>query len=111
MGAAVAEDFSGGAGESVKNAGSVNDHLLMRTFLRGSAGRQAGMKPEIQAATWTGRSFGPMLTDTRRPGCQVLSPEGSEKAHKDRRADLAASWCSNWKAPVNVRQADQVTTT
>jgi len=35
-----------GAGESVKNAGFFNEHLLMRTFLRGLLVDKAGMEAE-----------------------------------------------------------------
>ena len=47
-----------GAGESVKNAGFFNEHVLMRTFLRGLLVDKAGWRPRSKAATWTGRSCG-----------------------------------------------------
>src|SRR5260370_40272918 len=37
-----------GAGESVKNAGFFNGHLLMRTFLRGLLVDKAGMEAEVE---------------------------------------------------------------
>jgi NAD(P)-dependent dehydrogenase (short-subunit alcohol dehydrogenase family) len=39
-----------GAGESIKNAGFFNEHLLMRTFLRGLLVDKAGMEAEIEGS-------------------------------------------------------------
>ena len=51
-----------GAGESVKNAGFFNEHLLMKTFLRGLLVDKAGMEAEIESSNldWT---------LVRPPGC------------------------------------------
>ena len=57
-----------GAGESVKNAGFFNEHLLMRTFLRGLLVDKAGMEAEIESSNldWT-LVRPPMLPTSRRP--------------------------------------------
>src|ERR1700719_1826541 len=81
-----------GAGESVKNAGFFNEHLLMRTFLRGLLVDKAGMEADIEGSNlcWT-LVRRPMLTDGGTTGvASVLSTEGGEKAHKIGWADLAA---------------------
>jgi NAD(P)H-binding len=80
-----------GAGESVKNAGFFNEHVLMRTFLRLLVDK-AGMEAEIEGSNldWT-LVRPPMLTDREKTGvARVLSTEGGEKTHKIGRADLAA---------------------
>jgi len=73
-----------GAGESVKNAGFFNEHLLMRTFLRGLLVDKAGMEAAIQDSNldWT-LVRPPMLTDAEKTGvARVLSTDGGEKAYK-----------------------------
>ena len=73
-----------GAGESVKNAGFFNEHVLMRTFLRGLLVDKAGMEAEIEGSNldWT-LVRPPMLTDREKTGVsRVLSTKGGEKAHK-----------------------------
>src|SRR5271156_4681483 len=70
-----------GAGESVKNAGFFNEHLLMRTFLRGLLVDKAGMEAEIEGSNldWT-LVRPPMLTDREKTGvARVLSTEGGEQ--------------------------------
>jgi putative NADH-flavin reductase len=81
-----------GAGESVKNAGFFNEHLLMRTFLKGLLVDKAGMEAKIDIA-------------------RVLSTESGEKAHKIGRADLAAFIVQQLESHQYVRQAVTVTTT
>jgi putative NADH-flavin reductase len=69
-----------GAGESVKNAGFFNEHLLMRTFLRGLLVDKAGMEAEIEGSNldWT-LVRPPMLTDGEKTGVtRVLSTEGAQ---------------------------------
>ena len=102
-----------GAGESVKNAGFFNEHLLMRTFLRGLLVDKAGMEAEIEGSNldWT-LVRPPMLTDGEKTGvARVLSTEGGEKAHKIARADLAAFMVQQLESSRYVRQAVTVTTT
>ena len=103
-----------GAGESVNNAGFFNEHLLMRTFLRGLLVDKAGMETEIERSNldWT-LVRPPMLTDARedRRIARVLSTEGGEKAHKIGRADLAAFMVQQLESGRYVRQAVTVTTT
>ena len=102
-----------GAGESVKNAGFFNEHLLMRTFLRGLLVDKAGMEAEIEGSNldWT-LVRPPMLTDGEKTGvARVLSTEGGEKAHKIGRADLAAFMVQQLESSRYVRQAVTVTTT
>jgi putative NADH-flavin reductase len=102
-----------GAGESVKNAGFFNEHLLMRTFLRGLLVDKAGMEAEIEGSNldWT-LVRPPMLTDGEKTGiARVLSTEGGEKAHKIGRADLAAFMVQQLVSSRYVRQAVTVTTT
>jgi len=102
-----------GAGESVKNAGFFNEHLLMRTFLRGLLVDKAGMEAEIEASSldWT-LVRPPMLTEHEKTGvARVLSTEGGEKAHKIGRADLAAFMVQQLESRRYVRQAVTVTTT
>src|ERR1700727_3609592 len=102
-----------GAGESVKNAGFFNEHLLMRTFLRGLLVDKAGMEAEIEGShlDWT-LVRPPMLTDVEKTGvARVLSTEGGEKAHKIGRADLAAFMVQQLESSQYVRQAVTVTTT
>jgi len=84
-----------GAGESVKNAGFFNEHVLMRTFLKGLLVDKAGME-----------------ADHEKTGiAKVLSTEGGEKAHKIGRADLAAFMVQQLESSRYVRQAVTVTTT
>jgi len=102
-----------GAGESVKNAGFFNEHLLMRTFLRGLLVDKAGMEAEIEGSNldWT-LVRPPMLTDAEKTGiARVLSTAGGEKAHKIGRADLAAFMVQQLESSRYVRQAVTVTTT
>jgi putative NADH-flavin reductase len=102
-----------GAGESLKNAGFFNEHLLMRTFLRGLLVDKAGMEAEIEGSNldWT-LVRPPMLTDGEKTGvARVLSTEGGEKAHKITRADLAAFMVKELESGRYVRQAVTVTTT
>jgi len=102
-----------GAGESVKNAGFFNEHLLMRTFLRGLLVDKAGMEAEIEGSDldWT-LVRPPMLTDGEKTGiARVLSTESGEKAHKIRWADLAAFMVQQLESIRYVRQAVTVTTT
>jgi putative NADH-flavin reductase len=102
-----------GAGESVKNAGFFNEHLLMRTFLRGLLVDKAGMEAEIEGSNldWT-LVRPPMLTDSEKTGVnRVLSTEGGEKAHKIGRADLAVFMVQQLESSRYVRQAVTVTTT
>jgi putative NADH-flavin reductase len=102
-----------GAGESVKNAGFFNEHLLMRTFLRGLLVDKAGMEAEIERSDldWT-LVRPPMLTDAEKTGiARVLSTEGGEKAHKIGRVDLAAFMVQQLESSQYVRQAVTVTTT
>ncbi len=102
-----------GAGESVKNAGFFNEHLLMRTFLRGLLVDKAGMEAEIEGSNldWT-LVRPPMLTDGEKTGvARVLSTESGEKAHKIGRADLAAFMVQQLESSRYVRQAVTVTTT
>ena len=102
-----------GAGESVKNAGFFNEHVLMRTFLRGLLVDKAGMEAEIEGSNldWT-LVRPPMLTDREKTGvARVLSTEGGEKAHKIGRADLAAFMIQQLESSRYVRQAVTVTTT
>jgi putative NADH-flavin reductase len=102
-----------GAGESVKNAGFFNKHLLMRTFLRGLLVDKAGMESEIEGSNldWT-LVRPPMLTDAGKTGiARVLSAESGEKAHKIGRADLAAFMVQQLESSRYVRQAVTVTTT
>ena len=102
-----------GAGESVKNAGFFNEHLLMRTFLRGLLVDKAGMEAEIGGSNldWT-LVRPPMLTDGEKTGVtRVLSTEGGEKAHKIARADLAAFMVQQLESSRYVCQAVTVTTT
>ena len=102
-----------GAGESVKNAGFFNEHLLMRTFLRGLLVDKAGMEAEIEGSNldWT-LVRPPMLTGREKTGiARVLSTEGGEKAHKIGRADLAAFMVQQLESSRYVRQAVTVTTT
>ena len=102
-----------GAGESVKNAGFFNEHLLMKTFLRGLLVDKAGMEAEIEGSNldWT-LVRPPMLTDVEKTGvARVLSTEGGEKAHKIGRADLAAFMVRQLESSQYVRQAVTVTTT
>ena len=102
-----------GAGESVKNAGFFNEHLLMRTFLRGLLVDKAGMEAAIEGSNldWT-LVRPPMLTDGEKTGvARVLSTEGGEKAHKIARVDLAAFMVKELESTRYVRQAVTVTTT
>jgi putative NADH-flavin reductase len=102
-----------GAGESVKNAGFFNKHLLMRTFLRGLLVDKAGMEAEIQASNldWT-LVRPPMLTDREKTGVtRVLSTESGDKAHKIGRPDLAAFMVQQLESSRYVRHAVTVTTT
>jgi putative NADH-flavin reductase len=102
-----------GAGESVKNAGFFNEHLLMRTFLRGLLVDKAGMEAEIEGSNldWT-LVRPPMLTDGEKTGvARVLSTESGEKAHRIGRADLAAFMVQQLESSRYVRQAVTVTTT
>lgn len=102
-----------GAGESVKNAGFFNKHVLMRTFLKGLLVDKAGMEAEIESSNldWT-LVRPPMLTDGKKTGvARVLSTEGGEKAHKIGRADLAAFMVQQLESNRYVRQALTVTTT
>jgi putative NADH-flavin reductase len=102
-----------GAGESVKNAGFFNEHVLMRTFLRGLLVDKAGMEAEIQSSNlnWT-LVRPPMLTDREKTGiARVLTAEGGEKAHKIGRADLAAFMVQQLESGRYLRQAVTVTTT
>ena len=102
-----------GAGESVKNAGFFNKHLLMKTFLRGLLVDKAGMEAEVKGTNldWT-LVRPPMLTDGEKTGvARVLSPESGEKAHKIGRADLAAFMVQLLESRLYVRQAVTVTTT
>ncbi|MDQ2835128.1 MAG: SDR family oxidoreductase [Acidobacteriota bacterium] len=102
-----------GAGDSVRNAGFFNKHLLMKTFLRGLLVDKAGMEAEIEASNldWT-LVRPPMLTDHEKTGvARVLSTEGGEKAHKIGRADLAAFMVQQLENSRYVRQAVTVTTT
>jgi putative NADH-flavin reductase len=102
-----------GAGESVKNAGFFNEHVLMRTFLRGLLVDKAGMEAEIEGSNldWT-LVRPPMLTDREKTGvARVLSTESGEKAHKIGRADLAAFMVQQLESGLYVRQAVTVTTT
>ena len=102
-----------GAGESVKNAGFFNEHLLMRTFLKGLLVDKAGMEAEIEGSNldWT-LVRPPMLTNAEKTGvARVLSTEGGEKAHKIGRADLAAFMVQQLESGLYVRQAVTVTTT
>jgi putative NADH-flavin reductase len=101
-----------GAGESVKNAGFFNEHLLMRTFLRGLLVDKAGMEAEIEGSNLDWTLVPPMLTDGEKTGvARVLSTEGGEKAHKIGRADLAAFMVQQLESSRYVRQAVTVTTT
>jgi len=102
-----------GAGESIRNAGFFNEHLLMRTFLRGLLVDKAGMEAEIEGSNlnWT-LVRPPMLTDGEKTGvARVLSTEGGEKAHKIGRADLAAFMMQQLESGRYLRQAVTVTTT
>jgi putative NADH-flavin reductase len=102
-----------GAGESVKKAGFFNEHVLMRTFLRGLLVDKAGMEAEIEGSNlkWT-LVRPPMLTDREKTGiARVLSTEGGEKAHKIARADLAAFMVQQLESGRYLRQAVTVTTT
>jgi putative NADH-flavin reductase len=102
-----------GAGESVKNAGFFNEHVLMRTFLRGLLVDKAGMEAEIEGSNldWT-LVRPPMLTDGNKTGvARVLSTEGGEKAHRITREDLAAFMVQQLESSRYVRQAVTVTTT
>ena len=102
-----------GAGDSVRNAGFFNKHLLMKTFLRGLLVDKAGMEAEIEGSNldWT-LVRPPMLTDHDKTGvARVLSTEGGEKAHKIGRADLAAFMVQQLESNRYVHQAVTVTTT
>ena len=102
-----------GAGESVKNAGFFNKHLLMRTFLRGLLVDKAGMEAKIEGSNldWT-LVRPPMLTNVEKTGvARVLSTESGEKAHKIGRADLAAFMIQQLESSRYVCQAMTVTTT
>jgi putative NADH-flavin reductase len=102
-----------GAGESVKNAGFFNEHVLMRTFLRGLLVDKAGMEVEIECSDldWT-LVRPPMLTDGEKTGvAKVLSTKGGEKAHRITRVDLAAFMVKELESSRYVRQAVTVTTT
>jgi putative NADH-flavin reductase len=102
-----------GAGESVKNAGFFNEHVLMRTFLKGLLVDKAGMEAKIEGSNldWT-LVRPPMLTDHVKTGiARVLSTEGGEKAHKIGRVDLAAFMVQQLESHQYVRQAVTVTTT
>jgi putative NADH-flavin reductase len=102
-----------GAGDSVKNAGFFNEHLLMKTFLRGLLVDKAGMEAEIEGSNlnWT-LVRPPMLTDGEKTGVvRVLSTESGEKAHKIGRADLAAFIVQQLESGRYLRQAVTVTTT
>ena len=75
-----------GAGESVKNAGFFNEHLLMRTFLRGLLVDKAGMEAEIEGSNldWT-LVRPPMLTDGREDRrCQGAEHGGRREGAQDR---------------------------
>ncbi len=75
-----------GAGESVKNAGFFNEHLLMRTFLRGLLVDKAGMEAEIEGSNldWT-LVRPPMLTDAREDRhCQGAEHGGRREGAQDR---------------------------
>jgi hypothetical protein len=56
-----------GAGESVKNAGFFNEHVLMRTFLRGLLVDKAGMEAEIEGSNLD--SFSVRCIRSWRPFC------------------------------------------
>jgi putative NADH-flavin reductase len=102
-----------GAGESIKNAGFFNEHVLMRTFLRGLLVDKAGMEAKIEGSNldWT-LVRPPMLTDGEKTGvARVLSTESGEKAHRITRADLAAFMVDQLESRRYVRQAVTVTTT
>jgi putative NADH-flavin reductase len=102
-----------GVGKSVKNAGFFNEHVLMRTFLKGLLVDKTGMEAEIEGSNldWT-LVRPPMLTDREKTGvARVLSTEGGEKAHKIGRADLAAFMVQQLESHQYVRQAVTVTTT
>lgn len=102
-----------GAGDSVRNAGFFNKHLLMKTFLRGLLVDKAGMELEVEGSDldWT-LVRPPMLTDHEKTGvARVLSTESGEKAHKIGRADLAAFMVQQLESRRYVRQAVTVTTT
>jgi putative NADH-flavin reductase len=102
-----------GAGKSVKNAGFFNEHVLMRTLLRGLLVDKAGMEAEIAGSNlnWT-LVRPPMLTDHEKTGiARVLSTESGEKAHKIGRADLAAFMVEQLESGRYLRQAVTVTTT
>jgi putative NADH-flavin reductase len=64
-----------GAGESVRNAGFFNEHLLMRTFLRGLLVDKAGMEAEIEGSNldWT-LVRPPMLTGGEKTGVATGGP-------------------------------------
>ena len=75
-----------GAGESVKNAGFFNEHLLMKTFLRGLLVDKAGMEAEIEGSNldWT-LVRPPMLTDGREDRrCQGAEHGGRREGAQDR---------------------------
>lgn len=102
-----------GAGESVKNAGFFNKHLLMKTFLRGLLVDKAGMEAAIEGSNldWT-LVRPPMLIDGEKTGIvRVLSTDGGEKAYKITRSDLAAFMVQQLESSRYVRQAVTVTTT
>jgi len=102
-----------GAGKSVNHAGFFNEHVLMRTFLRGLLVDKAGMEAKIEGSNldWT-LVRPPMLTDHKKTGiARVLSTEGDEKAHKIGRADLAAFMVQQLGSDRYLRQAVTVTTT
>jgi putative NADH-flavin reductase len=101
------------AGESIKNAGFFNEHVLMKTFLKGLLVDKAGMEAEIEGSNldWT-LVRPPMLTDVKKTGVtRVLSTEGGEKAHKIGRADLAAFMVQQLQSGQYLRKAVTVTTT
>jgi NAD(P)H-binding len=90
--AGSAEDFGGGCGRECQECRLFNEHMLMRTFLRGLLVDKAGVEAEFEVSNldWT-LVRPPMLTDPREdPHCQGASTEGGEKAHKIARADPAA---------------------
>ena len=103
-----------GAGESIRNAGFFNEHLLMRTFLRGLLVDKAGMEAEIEGSNLDWTLSAAADVDRRREDrrCQGAEHGGRREGAQDR-ADRTSSLhvVQQLESSRYVRQAVTVTTT